>query len=792
MVIPANQGGIRLNLVQLLEKSVRLHGDKECLRYKRGGQYVSMSYGEFWRSVLNFAAGMRQLGVQPGDKIGILSTNCPEWAIADYAALAVGAVVVPVYPTLPEDQVLYILNNADVFMCVVEDFEQYQKIASRCPEQLKHIAVIRSESMSENHLSPPWFPFTDLLELGQEADVLLRVPAEVPVDGLATIVHTSGTSGNPKGVMLTHRNIVSNVLASLEVAPVYATDVSLSYLPLSHIFERTVGQFAALTSGACIAYAESLETIQQNLLEVRPTVLVTVPRLLEKVYGRVMENVTGAPGPLRRLLHLGLQGRGVGLAYRLVDRLVYRKIRQGLGGRIRVVVSGGAALSREVAQFFLNAGIPVLEGYGMTESSPVICVNPPSDIRPGTVGRPIRGVSISLADDGELLVRGPNVMRGYYKDEEASQEALQDGWLHTGDVAELVDGYVRIVDRKKHILVLATGKNVAPAPIESAITMSSYVSAAILLGDGRQYVTCLISPNLVELRPIAERLNLSEDPREWVQHPEIRALFAREVQARIASFAPFERPKRAALIAEELSIESGGLTPTLKVRSKIVMERYGAVVEAMYNGTDYIPLVEGDQGTDTHLPESTSATHIPVAASSRSRRRKLYALGAAAAVLLCGALAFGMPHLPKNLDVLGMVKGIQHTNDQIGTENQKIVGDLKHVNQLASNTPSMAQQLKGLNRGVGTDKSMLTTLSGLSQQEIDLSQQFYSLAKRLKSDMSSIDQSAREQNSSLQAMTRSAASVSKTLSRIAEVNQSTSKQLGTADGKARRIADEMP
>jgi long-chain acyl-CoA synthetase len=735
---------------------------------------------------------MRQLGVQPGDKIGILSTNCPEWAVADYAALAVGAVVVPVYPTLPANQVHYILTNADASMCVVENFEQYHKIAIHCPEQLKHIAVIRSESMSDDNLSPPWFHFADLLELGKEADVLFRVPAEVPGDELATIVHTSGTSGNPKGVMLTHRNIVSNVLASLEVAPVYATDVSLSYLPLSHIFERTVGQFAALSSGACIAYAESIETIQQNLLEVRPTVLVTVPRLLEKVYGRVMENVNGAPKPLRKLLHIGMHGRRVGLAYRLVDRLVYRKIRQGLGGRIRVVVSGGSALSREVAQFFLNAGVPVLEGYGMTESSPVICVNPPSDIRPGTVGRPISGVSISLADDGELLVSGPNVMRGYYKDEGATEEALQDGWLHTGDIAELVDGYVRIVDRKKHILVLANGKNVAPAPIESAIAMSPCVSSAILLGDGRPYVTCLISPNLAELRSAAERLQLSDDSREWVQHPEVRALFAREVRARISSFAPFEQPKRAALIAEELSIESGGLTPTLKVRSKIVMERYGAVVEAMYNGIDFIPLDDGDHGTDTKFPEAASAAHSPAAASSRGRRRMLFALGAAAVLLLCGVLAFGMPHLPKNLDVLGMVKGIQNTNDQIGTVNHKIVGDLKHVNQLASNTPSMAEQLKVLNRGVGADKSMLSTLSVLSQKEIDLSEQFYSLAKRLKSDMSSIDQSAREQNSSLQAMNRSAAAVSQTLSRIVKVNQTTAKQLSTADGKARRIADEMP
>jgi long-chain acyl-CoA synthetase len=769
-----------------------MHADKECLRYKRGGQYVSMSYWEFWRSVLNLAAGMRQLGIQPGDKVGILASNCPEWAITDYASLAMGAVVVPVYPTLPADQVHFILTNADVSMCVVEDFKQYQKLASRCPERLKHVVVIHSDTMDDADSPLPWMPFAELSELGQQADVLLRVPADVPMDTLATIVHTSGTSGNPKGVMLTHANIVSNVLASLEVAAVNTSDVTLSHLPLSHIFERTIGQFAALSSGACIAYAESLDTIVDNLLEVRPTVFVTVPRLLEKVYGKVMDNVERAPGPLRKVLQSGLQDDASGFSYRLVDRLVYRKIRQGLGGRIRVVVSGAAALPKEIAQFFLNAGIPILEGYGMTECAPVICVNPPSDIRPGTVGRPVPGVMVSIAEDGELLVKGPNVMRGYYKDEAATREAMQDGWLHTGDIAEMEDGYIRIVDRKKNILVLATGKNVAPAPIESAVMMSPYVSSAILLGDGRKYVTCLISPNLAELRPIAERLQLPDNPREWVQHPEIRALFANDIKPRIAPFAPFEQPKRAALIAEELSIESGGLTPTLKVRSKVVMERYGAVVEAMYNGTDYIPLVDGDPGAEANPVTVAQTAQNQTAVSTRGRRRVLYVVGAAAVLVAGGVLAFGMPHVPKNLDVLGMVKGIQHTNEQIGTENNKIVGDLSHVNQLAGNTPSMAAQLKTLSNGVGTDKSMLATLSRLSQQEIDLSQQFYSLAQRLKADMSSIDQSASAQNRSLQAMNRSAAAVSQSLSRIVEVNQATAQQLRTADGKARVIADEMP
>jgi long-chain acyl-CoA synthetase len=803
MMLSSLEGGIRVNLIDLLEHSVRAHGGKECLRYKQGDVYVSMTYDEFWKSILACVGGLRQIGVKAGDKVGILANNCPQWAVSDYAVLAIGAVVVPVYPTLPADQVEYILTNAEVSVCIVEDEQQYAKIHSRRPPNLELAVVIRHENMHDVETSGlPWHRFDELITLGHEVPWSKKSPADIDAGALATIVHTSGTSGQPKGVMLTHRNLVSNVKACLDVTPVYPTDVGLSYLPLSHIFERTVGQFAALSAGSCIAYAENIESIPKNILEVRPTILVTVPRLLEKVYGKVMDTVAHLPSPIRSLLQSGIrEGKSSGLTYRLVDRLVYQKIRRGLGGRMRLVVSGGAALSAEVAHFFLRAGIPVVEGYGMTESAPVICVNPPHDIRPGTVGKPVEGVTVRLAEDGELLVQGPNVMVGYYRNEEATQEALEDGWLHTGDIAEIEDEYVKIVDRKKHILVLATGKNVAPAPIEAAIMTSSYVSSAILIGDGRKYVTCLLSPNIQELRPVAAKLDLPDHPESWVTHPEIRNLYAREVERRTRSFAPFEQPKRAILIAEELSVESGDLTPSLKVRNKIVMAKYARQIEAMYEGADFIPLLStGHDGDDSTTHEDTpSSPSIPsgegptTSPPRRTRRRGLYFLvGGVAVVVLASMAVLNSPHLPKNLDILSMVKGIHNTNSKISNENNQIVSSLQHIDQLAGSTKTMSGDLQTLSAGVGTDKAMLSQLQELSRQEVDLSQQFYGLAQKLHTDLASIGESSGKQNQSTKTMNTSAQSISSTLSQLTNVNRQISGQLQTADSKARVIADEMP
>ncbi|GMA62539.1 AMP-dependent synthetase/ligase [Alicyclobacillus fastidiosus] len=390
--------------------------------------------------------------------------------------------------------------------------------------------------------------------------------------------------------MLSHRNITSNLQACLSVTPVFRDDVTLSYLPLSHILERTVGHYCVLTAGATIAYAEGIEQIRENLREVSPTLLVTVPRLLEKVYAGIQQRVERAPRPIRHLLcsppRKSILGRTV------ANALVYRKLRAGFGGRIRTIISGGAGLAQKIAEFYQEAGIPVCEGYGMTETAPVVAVNRLDDIRPGTVGRPLPNVEVRLAPDGELLVRGPNVMRGYYHDPLSTDETIdREGWLHTGDIAAIEGGYVRIVERKKHLIVLATGKNVAPFPIENAIALSSYIADAVLVGDERQYVTCLLVPDFAALSSKASGLGLHEsDFSNWPNHVEIRRLLQREVQTAVARFAEFERPKRALLIASAFSLDSGELTPTLKVKAKLVAQKYRVAIDQMYEGIDYLDI----------------------------------------------------------------------------------------------------------------------------------------------------------------------------------------------------------
>jgi long-chain acyl-CoA synthetase len=479
-------------------------------------------------------------------------------------------------------------------------------------------------------------PFDTVCSVGEQQEFILGRPNihEIPPEQMATIVHTSGTSGNPKGVMLSHFNIVSNVKASLTCLPVGKDDVGLSFLPLSHIFERTVGQFAALSAGGTIAYAESIETIQANLQEVRPTLLITVPRLLEKIYAGILNKVESAPGIIRIFLKKGIASdKKTGFAYRMADRLVYQKLRSGLGGRLRYIVSGSSSLGSEIADFFIKAGVPVYEGYGMTEASPVISANPFGQCVTGTVGKPVPGVQVRLAADGELLVKGPNVMLGYYNNPEATAETIDgDGWLHTGDIAEIEDGYVKIVDRKKNIMVLATGKNVAPGPIENAIVLSAHISQAVLIGDKRKYVACLLVPDFEALRPVAERLKLGEDRADWVQNPEIRNLLADEVRRATAGFADFERPKRAVVLSREMTLETGELTPSLKVKNKLILQRYEHLIEDMYSGVNYLPIL--GSGEDSQPGSRESAQSSQHARNSKSSSIWFYAAAGVVAGLV--------------------------------------------------------------------------------------------------------------------------------------------------------------
>lgn len=794
-----------MNLVQLLYRSVERLPNKECLRFKVDGTYKSLTYAEFWQNIMTFAAGLQQLGVKKGDKIAIMSENCAEWAISDFAILSLGAVVVPIYPTLPTNQATYIIKNADVTWLIAGEGHHIQTVAADWPQTLEGAILIEGAVAPIGH---PVYRFPDVSNMGQRAHqgnpMITTDFHQIDAQELATIVHTSGTSGNPKGVMLTHQNITSNVEASLSILPVEETDISLSYLPLSHIFERTVGQYALLSSGATIAYSQGIDYIRDNLAEIRPTILVSVPRLLEKVYTGVKQKLDQAPGIIMKLMRPELKrssGQGHGISLRLADRLVYSKLREGLGGRIRAVVSGGAGLAKEIAEFYTKAGIPVYEGYGMTESAPVIAANPFGAARPGTVGTPLPGVQVKLADDGELLVRGPNVMLGYYHQEAETAEALADGWLHTGDLAEIVDGYIKIVDRKKNILVLATGKNVAPFPIENAITLSPYIADTVLIGDGRKYVACLVIPDFIALEEKAKEwgLNLNA-PETWVDAPPLQRLIQDELRKAIEPFAEFEQPKRAKILPHTFSLESGELTPSLKVKTKLVLQKYKDEVEAMYDGTDYLDIFgNGDVPVIRQTPSTiqTMKAESPVLTkATRPRRRRRWLL-IPTAVIIIALLFFGATEahgltIPKNLNLLGTIKHIGANTNDINAENAKIVKQLGAVNDMSSITPKIASHLQGLNSGLVSEKKDLHQLTSLSQNEAELSQNLNDLANVLHSDLGSIQSSSGSQAQSVGQLYQLTQQLSQVAGQMTSTNQAIAQKLNTATEKTQQVAQEVP
>jgi long-chain acyl-CoA synthetase len=581
------------NMVELIHETVVRHRERNALGWKQDGAYQHMTYGEFWDQVQSIAHALQELGIGLDGKVGLLSDNRPAWTISDVGILACGAVCVPIYPTLTSAQIGFILGNADVEAIIVENAELADKVLAVATETLHTIILIEPDARIQNQ--PGVRLFSDMVARGRS---LLAEKGPIttwkalPDTTLATIVHTSGTTGNPKGVMLTHGNLVSNATAMLEYVPVQPTDCSLSYLPLSHIFERTVGQFALLISGATINYAESLAKIQQNLVEVRPTMLTSVPRLFEKIYDGVYKNVRES-SRLKQQIFQWAVANGTKNRHQptwrtrmlapLFDRLVFAQIREKMGGNIRLLVSGGGALSPVIGEFLSIAGLNVCEGYGMTETSPVVSNSPITDLRIGTVGKPLVNLQVKIAEDGELLVKGPSVMVGYYKAPEATAEAFdEEGYLKTGDIAELVDGYLRIVERKKNILVLATGKNVAPFPIESALSRSPYLSQAVLFGDKRKYVTAILVPDFEVLNQWAQEQGLDLPIPQLIEHPRVRELIDGEVQNALTDFAGFEKPKKFLLLDHEFTLESGEMTATLKVRTHVLFQKYREQIEAMY------------------------------------------------------------------------------------------------------------------------------------------------------------------------------------------------------------------
>jgi long-chain acyl-CoA synthetase len=591
-------------LCELFYTSVEAYRKPSQLEVKRGGEWRKISSEELRSAVEEVAMGLRGLGVEKGERVAILSENRPEWAYADLGSLCAAAIDVPIYPTLTPAQILYILQDSEARVCFVSSHAQAKKVLEvRSLARALQQVVLFDEPALEGTM-----PLAELRAKGREA--LAKEPgavreraSKVEPEDVATFIYTSGTTGDPKGVMLTHRNLVSNVFAAgAPFAGMGPADTALSFLPLCHSFERMGGYYLLLQKGVTIAYAESIEKVPENMLEVRPSLMLSVPRLYEKIYARVHEKVAADP-PLRRKIFrwaLGVgrerfrheverTGAGLGLRLQaaLADALVFKKIRARTGGRLRLFISGGAPLSREIAEFFGAVGLTILEGYGLTETSPVISVNLPHRMKPGTVGPPIEGVEVKIAEDGEILTRGPHVMKGYYRKPEATAEAIdKDGFFHTGDIGVLdKDGFLVITDRKKDLLVTSGGKNIAPQPIESKLKTHPLVAEVVMVGNRRHFPAALVVPNFEALEKWARSKGLAFASREELSaRPEVADHYAREIDLLSSDLAPFERIKKVAVMPREFSIETGELTPTLKVKRRVVEEKYRDVIDRLYEG----------------------------------------------------------------------------------------------------------------------------------------------------------------------------------------------------------------
>jgi long-chain acyl-CoA synthetase len=597
---PRNSAPGTLN--QLFFDAVKKYNKPDALQVKIGGRYQPISHETLASRVRRVALGLAELGVKAGDRVAILSENRPEWAIADLACLTAELTDVPLYPNLPAEQAAYILRDSGAVAIFVSDANQAKKIAEirrECPALRTIIGFATSRDAGVDLTMAELEAKGGAVETPARAAEYTKRALAVPPDHLATIIYTSGTTGEPKGVMLTHDNIYSNVMAGAITIPFGGDDTCLSFLPLSHIFERMAGHYLMLQTGTSIAYAESIDTVPINMVEIRPTLVLSVPRLYEKMYARVLENALAGSAIKKQIFFwarrvadrwadIKLAGREPGgllaLQYRIAQKLVFSKLKARTGGRLRYFVSGGAPLAPEINKFFYAAGLVILEGYGLTETSPVIAVNTPNKYRIGTVGPAFPGVEISIASDGEILTRGPHVMKGYYNKPDATREAIDaDGWFHTGDIGEMRDGCLAITDRKKDIIVTAGGKNIAPQPIENKIKTNKYVSQAVIIGDKRKFPVVLVVPNWDNLEKWAKIKNIIWTQRsQLLQMPTVRAKMEKEVFSELDGLARYEQPKKLGLLEHDFSVERGELTPTLKVKRRVIDRTYKDTIDALY------------------------------------------------------------------------------------------------------------------------------------------------------------------------------------------------------------------
>ena len=587
---------------ELFLTAVRENPRPDCFSYRDdSGQYVDVSSEEALRRVKALRMGLKSLGVQPGDKVALLSENRIEWALADLGSLCAGAVTVPIYPTLLTDTIEYILGESEpvaIFVSTEEQAAKIHQIRDRLPSLRDVISFDRTGL-------PDIMTLDKLKQIGQN---LLEANPPAPRDECVTmdkdspcsIIYTSGTTGKPKGVVLSHWNFVSNVLNVRDQVPISSADRCLSFLPLSHVLERMGGLFTMLSVGAGIAYAEKMESVPQDIMDVHPTFMISVPRLYEKIYAKAITTASGAGFPKKNIFFwardiaiqqakMKVDGPEPGalfkFKYAVADKLVFSKLRAKLGGKIQMMISGGAPLNMKINQFFNGAGLNILEGYGLTETSPILTANTFENFRYGSVGKAIPATEIKIAEDGEIMARGPQIMLEYYKNEAATREVLDDdGWLATGDIGHLdADGFLFITDRKKDLIVTAGGKNIAPQPIENRYVTNKYVIQTVIIGDRRQFLSALIVPNFETLQDFAASKGISEmSPADLVRHPEVNALFDSILNEMNEDLPGFSQIRKFTLLEREFTLDDGELTPTMKIKRFAINAKYKKIIDTMY------------------------------------------------------------------------------------------------------------------------------------------------------------------------------------------------------------------
>ncbi|NVM04495.1 MAG: long-chain fatty acid--CoA ligase [Candidatus Helarchaeota archaeon] len=591
------------NILKMFFDIVERNSDKTALLYKKSGRYVGINYNEFIEKAVNFASGLISAGIAKGDRVAMLSENRPEWAISDLGIIHSGALTVPIYTSISSKQIEYLLNASGAEFIVISNLKQLEKI-QKIYQNLNSLKLVIILFESEEKYDLKVKTFNDIIDSGKKNFTenkkrLDELSEQTDSDDTFTIIYTSGTTGISKGVMLTHRNILSNAEAALKALPITDKDTFLSFLPLSHVLERMAGQFIPIYKGSSIAYAESLSTLKENMVEVKPTVIITVPRIFEKMYEVIKHNIEKKSSLIKSVLlwclYSGVEyekekQKGKILLYtkirRLIgDKLIYKKLRGLTGGRLRFYICGGAHLNKDIGEFFDTTGIKIIEGYGLTETSPVITVNRLDEYRFGTVGKPLPGIDVKISKEGEILTRGPNVMKGYYNDEQSTKLAIDDeGWFHTGDLGFLdKDGFLTITDRKKNIIVISSGKNIAPQLIEELVLTSKYINQAVVIGHKKKFMSALIVPHFQNIKIYAElKKILYKSIDELIEHNEIYHLIKKEIENVSSNLSDFERIKKFTLLKSEFDIESEEITPTFKIKRNVIEKKYAEIINKMY------------------------------------------------------------------------------------------------------------------------------------------------------------------------------------------------------------------